>query len=91
MDSTNFFEKMPEQSREKLLNEINITSNEEFISWMTVVPRKILTDHFDIPEELIDEIMESELYLRFTSNVQNYRFGYIPESDNNGGQNHTSE
>jgi len=86
MDSTNFFEKLPEHSRDKLLKEINITVNEEFISWMTEVPKEVLTDHFDIPELLIEEILESELYLRFKSKTQNYRFGYIPDSDNNDGQ-----
>ena len=94
MDTTNFFEKLPRESRDKLLNEINITGNEEFISWMTVVPREILSDHFDIPEGLIEEIMESELYLRFKSNTTNYRFGYIPDSensDNNDGQNYKPE
>lgn len=82
METTNFFEKLPRETRDKLQSEINITENEEFISWMTEVPREILTDHFDIPEWLIEEIIESELYLRCKSNTSNHRFGYIPDSDN---------
>lgn len=81
MDQTNFFEKLPESCREKIRKEINITNNEEFISWAVEIPKEVLIDQFEIEEYLIDEIFQSELYLRFKSEDQPYRFGYIPDSD----------
>lgn len=81
MDQTNFFEKLPESCRDKIRKEINIANNEEFISWATEVPKKVLSDQFEIDEDLIDEIFESEQYIRFKSKDHPYQFGFIPDSD----------
>lgn len=81
MEQTNFFEKLTESSREKIRKEINITNNDELISWAAEVPKEVLSDQFEIDEDLIDEIFESELYLKFKSENHPYRFGYIPDSD----------
>ncbi len=81
MESINFFEKLPEKSRELIKEEINIAENEEFVLWVTAVPKEVLKDYFGIPVELIHEIQESEIYQKFKSSDRNYRFGYNPDSN----------
>lgn len=81
MEQINFFKKLTEDSRTKIREKINITSNEEFVSWVTEVPKEALSEQFEIDEELISEIFESEQYKKYKSESHTYRFGFIPDSD----------
>lgn len=80
MESINFYERLPESLKNKLREQINITDNDEFVSWMTLVPDDVLLD-IGINNELIREIKKSEFYLTCSNNNESNRFGYIPESD----------
>lgn len=93
MNSKTIYNKLPGSVREKLRSTINITNNEEFVSWMTNIPQDVLKEHFGISEKVISKVRKSELYQTFSqSNYQN-RFGYNPEpeSDLTFGRSNDSE
>ncbi len=81
MKAKNFYKKLSERVRDKLLQKMNIANNDEFISLVFNAPKAVITEHFGIPESILSEIKQTVHFESYFQNSYQNRFGYTPEID----------